>query len=328
LKKQIYIALFVCFICISSGVQAFVPALAFEAWMDRLRADALKQGISKEIVAAALTDDLKPIKSIVKLDRKQPEKTITFNQYRKNIVSRARVNKGRKMFKRHRAELQKIGDAFGVQPRFIVALWGIETNYGGYTGGFGIVPALVTMSYDGRRSAFFRKELMDALRILDQGHISLANMKGSWAGAMGQSQFMPSSFLRYAVDYNGDGRRDIWNTKVDVFASAANYLAQSGWKGDETWGRAVKLPKNFKNKFTGLKVQKTLAEWQKLGVRKINGMDLPVVAGMKGSIVQPDGVGGSAYLVYNNYRTIMRWNKSLYFATSVGLLADQIAMGK
>ena len=266
---------------------------------------------------------IEPIPRVIELDRSQPEVTITFAQYIERVVPESRVAKGRELLAAHRELIAPIGRKYGVPPRFIVALWGIETNFGQYLGGFPVIGALATLAHDGRRSAYFRQELLNALRILEDGHITPEAMVGSWAGAMGQSQFMPSSFVQYAVDYDGDGRRDIWSTQGDVFASAANYLAQAGWRAGETWGRLVQLPPGFDPALAGLEVTKTLADWRALGLRRADGGDLPR-AGMSGSVVLPGGEGGPAYLVYGNYRTIMRWNRSFYFATAVGELADRI----
>lgn len=207
-----------------------------------------------------------------------------------------------------------------------MALWGIETSYGRNTGGFDSVSALATLAYDGRRPAFFRRELIKALRILDEGHISAEDMRGSWAGAMGQNQFMPSSFERFAVDENGDGRTDIWKSLPDVFGSTANYLARSGWNAEERWGRRVVLPKGFSTKLIGWDTTKTLGQWAKLGVRFADDPEaIRKFSDMEASIIAPDGLAGPAFLVYGNARVIMKWNKSTYFVTSVGLLADQIA---
>ncbi len=227
------------------------------------------------------------------------------------------------MLNQHRDLLKEVGQHYGVPPRFIVALWGIETSYGSNTGGFNVIEALATLAYDGRRSQYFRGELLNALFILQEGHASLQTMKGSWAGAMGQSQFMPSSFLKLAVDFDGDGRKDIWTTHADVFASAANYLSQSGWRYGETWGRKAKLPDGFDPRQTGLKISKPIQTWHNMGVRRHDGRNLPV-ASMKGSIIVPDDTLSPAFLVYHNFRVIMKWNRSTYFATSVGLLADSI----
>ena len=295
---------------------------SFAEWRKGVRSEALDLGISAVTFDAAFAG-IEPIPRVIELDRSQPEVTITFAQYVERVVPESRVAQGRKLLADHRDLLEPIGRKFGVPPRFIVALWGIETSYGKYLGGFPVIGSLATLAHDGRRSAYFRQELLQALRILEDGHITPNEMVGSWAGAMGQSQFMPSSFVRYAVDYDGDGKRDIWSTQADVFASAANYLAQAGWRTGETWGRRVRLPAGFDHTLSGLEVKKSLAEWQAMGLRRADGEDLPQAA-MSGSVVLPGGEGGPAYLVYDNYRTIMRWNRSFYFATSVGLLADRI----
>ena len=305
-----------------------LPAQAqdFKAWLQDLRAEALERGIKAATLDGAL-DNIALIPRVIELDRRQPEFTLTFTQYRDRVVPLSRIKKGRRKLAENRALLQEIGTKIGVQPRFIVALWGIETDFGRVTGGFSVIPALATLAFDGRRSAYFRKELHNALRILDEGHITPKAMVGSWAGAMGQSQFMPSSFLAHALDYDGDGRRDIWTTREDVFASAANYLAKSGWRADQTWGREVKLPADFDPALADLKVRKQISEWQALGVRRANGDDLPARQ-LSASIVLPEkGKMSPAYMVYGNYRTTLLWNRSTYFALAVGLLSDGIGAG-
>lgn len=299
------------------------PDAKFLAWLDGVRAEALGKGISDATLSRAL-DGVEPIPRVIELDRNQPESTITFTQYIKRIVSPARVKAGRANLEKHRAILETVSGEFGVQPRFIVALWGIETNFGQFTGGFPVVDALATLAYDGRRSDYFRGELMNALQILEEGHITPEDMKGSWAGAMGQSQFMPSSFLNFAHDHDGDGAKDIWNTQADVFASAANYLKGVGWNDDLTWGREVKLPEGFDTSLATLDVVKSIPEWQALGVRRTDGSDLPSRR-LDASIVLPGGAGQPAFMVYDNYRATLRWNRSHYFATAVGLLSDRIA---
>ncbi len=316
----IFILTIVCFFPIA----AHAASQSFEQWLFELRAEALEKGISKEIVAQALSN-IEHKDRIIELDRKQPEGRLTFAQYYERVINKKRISEGRRLFRKHRALLDRVSAQYGVPPQYLVALWGIETSYGNNTGGFGVVEALATLAYDGRRSEFFRKELFSALEILNQGHISPAQMKGSWAGAMGQNQFMPSSFQNLAIDFNKDGRKDIWTSLPDVFGSSANYLHQNGWKDGERWGRRVKLSNNIAESLIGLDTQKSLKEWQSLGVRLPGGGDLPKVDNFKASLVQPDGPGTSAFLVYDNYRVIMRWNRSIYFATSVGLLADQIA---
>ncbi len=297
----------------------------FSTWLDGVRAEARDRGMKEGTITSALSD-VKPIPRVVELDRRQPEFTLTLEQYLSRVVSDRRVRKGRQRLAKHREILRDVSAKFGVQPRFIVALWGIETDFGRLKGGFSVIPALATLAYDGRRSAYFRKELFNALTIIDQGHITAENMIGSWAGAMGQNQFMPSSFLRYAVDYDGDGRRDIWTNTKDVFASTANYLHRVGWRDDQTWGRAVRIPDGFDPALLGLKVKKGLAEWQALGVRRSDGTDLPS-RNLTASLVRPGKDKGPVFVVYGNYRAILKWNRAHFFATAVGQLADRIAGG-
>ena len=318
------------FVTLISALLLFaVPGSAedFQIWLGKLRVEAEGKGISQSVLDEALAG-IQPIPRVIELDRRQPEFTLTFTQYRDRVVPQSRIKKGRVKYQENRDLLEEIGGKIGVQPRFIVALWGIETDFGRVTGGFKVIPALATLAHDGRRSAFFRKELLNALQILHEGHIAPKEMMGSWAGAMGQSQFMPSSFLAHAVDYDGDGRRDIWTTRPDVFASAANYLAKSGWRADQTWGREVKLPSDFDLALVDLKVRKPIGGWQALGVRQPDGGDLPTRQ-LSASIVLPEkGKMSPAYLVYSNYRTTLRWNRSTYFALAVGLLSDGIGAGE
>lgn len=296
----------------------------FEVWLNGVKTEARSKGVSDSIISQSL-NGISPISRVIELDRKQPEGTMSFATYKTRVISDARIAQGRRMYREHRAELERAAQKYGVPAQYIVALWGIETSYGNNTGGFKVVPALATLAYDGRRSEFFRSELMNALKILNEGHISPAEMKGSWAGAMGQNQFMPSSFNAYAVDGNNDGKRNIWTSLPDVFSSSANYLSRHGWREDERWGREVKLPAGFSKSMADLDVKKSLSEWKRLGVMLPSGAAIPVADGIEASIVAPDGLDGPTYLAYHNYRVIMRWNKSTYFATCVGMLADSIA---
>lgn len=302
------------------------PVLAqqedFTTWLETLRADALRHGIRQQTLDVAL-NGVQPLPRVIELDRTQPETILTYTQYIQRVLPAQRIQKGQQLLQQHRALLSKIGAAYGVPPRFIVALWGIESNYGQRTGGFQVIPALVTLAYDGRRSAFFRQELLQALQIVDAGHVQPPAMLGSWAGAMGQNQFMPSSFITYAVDHNGDGRRDIWTTLADVFASTAHYLQRTGWRTGETWGRRVVSPSVLEAELIGLGVRKPLAAWQNLGVRRAHGDDLPAVS-LQASLLLPAGSEGPAFLVYENFRTLLKWNRSTYFALAVGQLADHL----
>ncbi len=301
---------------------AQAPKEEFNVWLANLKKEALDKGITESTFDAALAN-AQPIPRIIELDRSQPEFTLTFREYLTRTVPKRRVDTGRRLLSENKALLEEVSKKFKVQPRFLVAFWGIESDFGRITGGFSVPQALATLAYDGRRAQFFRDELLNALQILDEKHIAPHRMKGSWAGAMGQTQFMPSSFLRFAVDFNDDGRRDIWTTQGDVFASAANYLSSSGWKGDETWGRAVRLPANFDTSLISLDVVKDLSEWQGLGVRRPDGSDLPV-ADIKASLVRPGDDNSDVFIVYDNYRTTLKWNRSTYFALAVGHLADRI----
>lgn len=294
----------------------------FSTWLVGVRQDALAAGIKPPTLDRALTG-LHPIARVLELDRKQPERTLSFAEYMERVVTASRIDTARRRLAENRPLLDEIGARYGVQPRFIVALWGIESDFGRLTGGFPVVGALATLAYDGRRSAFFRKELLNALKILDHGDIAPEAMIGSWAGAMGQSQFMPSSYLSYAVNWRGDGRRDIWNRKEDVFASIANYLSRVGWHGDQNWGDEVKLPAAFDRSLAGIEAGRPLAEWRRLGLRSRDGGELPSGAG-SAALVFPGGGEGPALLVYDNFRTVLKWNNSLFFASAVGYLADSM----
>ena len=294
----------------------------FATWLAGVRQDAIAQGIRAQSVARALAG-VRPIDRVLELDRHQPETTLTFEQYIDLVVSADRLQEGRERLRENRPLLEQVSRRYGVQPRFIVALWGIESNYGKRSGDFPEISALATLAYDGRRSAYFRKELLNAIRIVDQGSIRPEDMLGSWAGAMGQCQFMPSSYLEYAVSFNGDGKRDIWHRNEDVFASIANYLARSGWHGDETWGRRVLLPSGFDASLAGPSNRKPLAEWQRLGIRAMDGRDL-VSREREAALLLPDGPTGPALLAFDNFRATLKWNNSSYFAAAVGYLADGI----
>jgi membrane-bound lytic murein transglycosylase B len=316
---------------VAVGLLYVTPVQAAEqqdlaSWIKTLRVEAIGKGIRAETFDRAFRG-FKPIPRIIELDRRQPEFTLTFPKYLSRVVPKSRVQRGKAKYKENKTLLDKIGKKYGVQPRFIMAFWGVETGFGRHFGGFSVVHSLATLAYDGRRAKFFRGQLHRALRILNQGHISHEQMKGSWAGAMGNFQFMPSSFENFAVDYDGDGKRDIWTNKGDAFASAANYLSKSGWRKDQTWGRAVKLPAGFESALVGLKVRKTISDWQSLGVRRIDGKNLPT-RNLKASIViarnKKTEKVGRAFMVYNNYRVTLKWNRSTFFAVAVGTLAERI----
>ena len=310
----------------ATGALAQDPA-GFEAWVEALRVEALEKGISQETVDEALTGLEAPLPKVVELDRNQPEFVLTLETYLSRVATQSRVAMGKRMLAEHRALFDAVADRYGVQARFVAAFWAVESDFGRVQGSFSVIQALATLAFDNRRSSFFRTQLFAALEILDEGSVTLANFKGSWAGALGQPQFLPSVFLQSAVDFDGDGRRDIWGNTADVIASAANHLKDLGWQGDQTWGREVTLPDTFDTGLAGLATSKPIGDWQALGVRRIDGTDLPTRQ-LSSSIVLPeDGDSSRAFLVYNNYRSILRWNRSDFFAIAIGSLADRIGDG-
>ncbi|MCW8327529.1 lytic murein transglycosylase [Photobacterium sp. SDRW27] len=322
MRKRLISALVALGLGISST--AFAADEGFDEYVLGLKVEAREKGISESIINSAF-EGIKFTERAVKADKNQPEKKLTLDEYIPKAVPDWKVKQANQLYREHKTALDKIGKQFGVQPRFIVALWGVESNFGRLMGNYNVIEALSTLAYEGRREAFFRKQVMAALEILDEGHIAPKDMKGSWAGAMGQPQFMPTSFLTFAVDGNNDGRKDIWKTEADVFASAANYLSKSGWDDEYTWGRQVKLPSNVNDSLFGVEKEKgrSLAEWQKLGVRKLNGQSLPNVD-IQAWLIQPDDNHGRAYLIYGNYQALLKWNRSHYFALAVSHLADRI----
>jgi membrane-bound lytic murein transglycosylase B len=321
LMRVAFAALLGLFAVVPAGA-ATLPTLAYHDWLQNMEAEAIDASISSETVQGAL-DNVVPDERIVALDQKQPEGTISFATYAEHIVSPARVQEGRKLRAEHKALLKEISEHYGVQPEVIMALWGIESVYGRNSGDFSTIDALVTLAYEGRRAEFFRKELLDALRILDEEHMPASALRGSWAGAVGQCQFMPTTYLHYAVDYDESGKRDVWNNPADVFASIANYISADGWDSDYSWGREVKIKGQIAPDNIGIDRQFTLKQWQKMGVRRVNGAALPDRT-LKASLIQPDGPHGRSFLVYDNFRALLRWNRSTYFALAVGLLADKI----
>ncbi len=306
---------------------------AFAVWLEGIRADAIARGIKPDTLAQAF-DGLEPLEVVVERDRTQAETVLTVEQYVQRRLTPRFVRTAREQARANRATLKKVSDRYGVQSRFLVAIWGLESNFGRFSGVRPVVQALATLAWEGRRGPFFTGELMNALEIVDRGHIDLAAMKGSWAGAMGQTQFMPSSYLKHAEDFDGDGHRDIWSSTPDVLASIANYLKAYEWQGDQTWGRAVKVPAGRLDDIVetvGLRVSGCRAEremtvavplsrWQALGVRNLNGTSLPKVA-RNASLVR----GGKAtYLVYGNYEALLGYNCAHAYALAVSQLADLV----
>ena len=336
IKKLIVI---LCGVCLSSSVMAKTQA-EFQDYLSNLKQEAIAKGYEAKLIDDAFATATYKEK-VVSADKNQPEVKETLETYLPKRVPQWKIDRARKLYSENKDVLEKVAKEFGVQARFIVALWGLESNFGAIQGGHNVISSLVTLAFDGRREALYKRQLWAALDILKSGHITLDKFKGSWAGAMGQTQFMPTSFNAYAVDYNNDGRKDIWTTKEDAFASIANYLKQEGWNDSLTWGRQVQLPENFDSKYVlvrGTKTRKqwleywndserSLADWQALGVRKADGSDLPNVD-VRAALVMPDDINGRMYLAYDNYKVFMHWNRSYYFATSVGYLSDRIGYPK
>ena len=296
---------------------------AFDEWVEELRAEALSLGITAKTLEAL--DSLEaPLEKVLEYDNSQPEFVQTFTRYLNLRVTTRQVERGQALLVEHAALLSEVQAKYNVQPHYLAAFWAIESNFGSATGGFSVLQALATLAYDPRRAQFFRDQLITALRILDAGHISSERMTGSWAGAMGQLQFMPSVFFSYGVDGDGDGRIDIWNSLPDIFHSAANFLSQSGWRGDERWGREVLLPSGFDFSLTGVAERRSLANWSELGILQVSGAALPV-ANMEASVILPAGADGPAFIAYGNYRATLSYNPSTFYALTVGHLADRFS---
>jgi membrane-bound lytic murein transglycosylase B len=334
-----------CLVLALAAAQAFKPATfaahtqepsrpSFAEWLAGVRAEALSRGIRQEIVDEALSNVEEPLPVVIERDRTQAEIVQPLETYISRRLTPKVVRDAREVFGRHRALLTEVGDRYGVSPRIIVGIWGLESNFGRFSGVRPTIAALATLAWDPRRSAFFRAELFNALEILNRGDIDLPHLRGSWAGAMGQVQFMPSSYLQFAQDFDGDGRRDIWTTPADVFASIANYLKGHGWTAERTWGREVKVTRDVARRITrdvarrdgtchatrDMTVALPIGEWQSLGVRLPNGKPLP-----RGD-VRAALVSGTTrqFLVYGNYDALLDYNCAHSYAISVGLLADAI----
>jgi membrane-bound lytic murein transglycosylase B len=305
------------------GATPAVAADGFAAFLDSVAAEARYKGISDATVRQALRG-LQPNQKVLELDRAQPEFTQTWEHYRDTRLSSTRIAAGRSIYGQDRDLLAAVRTELQVDPAVIMGIWGLETNYGSFTGGFNVVDALATLAWDGRRASYFRPELLAALGILDHGDVSFARMLGSYAGAMGQPQFMPTSFRRYAVDFDGDGKRDIWDDRSDVLASIANYLGKSGWRAGEPWGVAVSVPDTVGEADAGKARRAPVSTWARRGVRLADGRRLPH-AEVPAYLVLPAGEGGDAFLAYPNFAAIRRYNPSDFYALAVGLLGDRMA---
>ncbi len=314
--------------CASANVTTIAPKEYLD-WLDDLKKEMVAKGISQETIDKVYAFDYyHPTPVAVKSDRKQMEFVLTSDAYLNRVVNKTRVQKGQKYYQDLQPLLQKLEKKYNVQGEYIIAFWGIETNFGTNFGGHNVIDALTEMSYDKRRPKFFRNQLYQALKIVDDWNIDFTKMQGSWAGAMGHFQFMPSTFNAYAVDFNGDGEIDIWSSFEDAAASAANYLTEIGWKKNEPWGMQVSLPWNFDYALSGRDKLKPIAFWNKTGVRTLNNKKINLPKDMKAAIITPEGKKGRAYLICDNFYRIMQWNRSENYALAVGVLADYIKSGK
>lgn len=295
---------------------------SFSRYLAGVRAEASRVGVRRATLDRAFAG-VSVNTRVIQLDQRQPEFAMTWEQYRSRIVSALRVKNGRAMYARHRKLLAEVSARYHVAPGVIMGIWGLESNFGASSGSFNVIEALATLAWEGRRAKFFRAQLMNALKILDSGDIPPARMIGSYAGAMGQPQFMPDSFQRFAVDWNGDGKRDLWGNLGDIFASVANYLAKSGWSSAQPWGEPIVLPRGFNPSLAGRQHQQTLSQWAALGVRP----RARVAPDTKAAVLLPGGAGSEAFLAYHpNFQAIRRYNPSDFYCISVGLIGDAITI--
>ena len=310
---------FFCLIFLTTSV--FASSHSFEEFLDQVRKSATEQGVSKSTIDKAFFE-LTPRPSAIASDKAQAEFNQNFWHYVNKRVSKVRLNNGKDTLKNNASLLSKTSEKYGVPAYVIVAFLGLESNYGNYMGSESLIRSLATLAYDKRRSKFFTRELIAVLKLMDKKTIPF-DATGSWAGAMGAVQFMPTNVIAYGVDANNDGKVDLWNEKADIYASAANFLNKLGWKKGEKWGREALIPKNFDYQLTGLNNEKTVNEWAALGVRRGNNSNLPK-SNFKASLIVPMGHRGPAFLVYRNFDAIMGWNRSILYALSVAYLSDRL----
>ncbi|WP_338331432.1 lytic murein transglycosylase [Acetobacter sp. LMG 32666] len=294
----------------------------YAAFLAGVRREAVAQGVSASVVAQAFAHVSAPNPKVLQADRHQPEFTLTWAQYKDRVLSEKKLNDGLSAIQQRADMLGQISGLYGVGRGAIAGIWGLESAYGTRMGTFSVIDALATLAYDGRRASFFRTELLKALHVAEQAGVPPANMLGSYAGAMGQPQFMPSAYLRYAASYPAGRRVDIWHNEGDVFASIANYLARCGWQAGQPWGEGVVLPDAMEQSLLGRTHVRPLAWWVQQGVRPRAGeFDMSVG---EGAVIRPDGPGGEAFIVYHNFNVIRRYNPSDFYALAVGLLGDAI----
>lgn len=297
---------------------------SFSEWRTDLRTDALTQGISPVLFDQAFAG-ITPDPQVIAADQSQPEFTRPVWEYLDSAVSSWRVARGKALLAEQAKTLQAIEARYKVEPSVLVAVWGMESSFGRQIGSKSVIRSLATLAYEGRRNDFWRSQLLAALHILQEGDIKINGMLGSWAGAMGQTQFMPTTYLQYAVDFDGNGRRDIWNSSADALASAANYLSLSGWQHGQPWGLEVQLPsRGFDYAIADGEQRKTLNQWLALGVSARDKIDMRSLGQQSATLFLPSGHQGPAYLLLNNFRSILKYNNSTSYALAIGLLSNAL----
>ncbi|MEC9368391.1 MAG: lytic murein transglycosylase [Pseudomonadota bacterium] len=295
---------------------------AFSSFVDSLWSGARAAGVSRETFSRAFKDVTADPEVLEKAEH-QPEFVKPIWDYLESAVSDKRIQNGREQLARYKQTLDAIEQKYNVDRSVVVAIWGMETSYGSFTGDRNVIRSLATLAYKGSRQDFGRQQLIAALKILQKGDIAPERMMGSWAGAMGHTQFIPTTYEAHAVDFTGDGKRDIWNSIPDALASTANYLKASGWRFGETWGYEVEIPKGFDHALANPKLLKTLKEWDALGVKRVRGLAYPRPDD-QAALILPAGASGAAFLALNNFRTILRYNNATAYALAVGHLSDRI----
>lgn len=298
------------------------PPESFPACLAEISATAASAGVSAD-TRARIVPELRWREDVIALDRRQPEFTLSFSRYFGNAVTTARIERGQALAREHADLLQKLEREYGVSGHYLLAFWGLETNFGGFMGNTPSLDALATLGCDERRGRYFRAELIAALQLVDEQALQVERIRGSWAGALGLVQFMPSNYRRYGRDGDGDGRVDLFGSVPDAMTSAAHFLRELGWQPEQRWGREVRLPTGFDYRLADGREQRPLAEWARLGLRHANGGPLPV-ADFDAALLVPSGHRGPAFVVYQNFRVIKRWNNSDFYALAVGHLADRI----
>lgn len=305
---------------------AIMKKQTFQEYIAGVKKEAISKGLSPA-TANKYLDNLKspkpPKKSVyIKIQKHQAQAVLSFQEYKKNFITKVTLFYGKIQYRKNLKLLKQIEKEYPVQPRFVVALWGIESGYGRHMGNFPLIRSLAILAYNRHRSDYFRQELINALTMLDRPKVIPQQLKSAWDGGMGQAQFEPSSYLYYAVDYDKDGFKNIWTSRADILASIANFLYAHGWNNKETWGIRVKLPKNFPIKDAGRSFKYTIKHWKDLGVLKANGKPLDPIKG-KTAILLPEGIKGEAYLVYPNFKVLLHWNNTTFEGLSTGLLSDK-----